>query len=325
MKPKVAITLGDPAGVGPEICKKALADASLHDLATWFVVADQWMWNDGPRVDGRPMPILHDISEWAEGPAILAREMIAENSFRLGQVDPVCGAASLDYVRTATQMCLDRQIDAMVTAPICKEAVVKSGVEGFCGHTEFIGQMCQVESPRLMLYHENLSIVHVSTHVSLSQAIELCKTDRIVETIKIGHNAICRLGVERPRVAVCGLNPHASENGLFGTEEATQIAPAVNQAKQLGIDCSGPYPADTVLLRAAHGAFDLVVAMYHDQGHAPMKLYDFSNCVNVTLGLPIIRTSVDHGTAFDIAGKGVADEHDLKCAMRLAVRLVGVR
>lgn len=172
-----------------------------------------------------------------------------------------------------------------------------------------------------MLFHDQLRVVHVSTHVSLARAIELCRPPRILKTIVIGDDALRRLGWKEPRIAVCGLNPHAGEHGLFGDEEAQHIAPAIEAARKQGINCHGPFPADTVLLNAARGHWDLVVAMYHDQTHVAMKLFDFEHTVNVTLGLPIIRTSVDHGTAFDIAGTNQANPDCMKAAMRLACRM----
>jgi 4-hydroxythreonine-4-phosphate dehydrogenase len=212
----------------------------------------------------------------------------------------------------------------MVTGPLSKEAVALSGRPDFCGHTEYIAELCGVNESRLFLYNARLCVVHVSTHCSLAEATRL-SVERIRRTIEMGHEAMLRMKGQRPRVAVCGLNPHAGENGLFGTEEAAFIAPAVGQARAGGIDCVGPLPADALFMQAVRGKYDLVVAMYHDQGHVPMKMLDFEHTVNVTLGLPIIRTSVDHGTAFDIAGQGVASAVDMQTAMRLAVKLADGR
>ena len=199
------------------------------------------------------------------------------------------------------------------------EAVTLAG-EKFSGHTEFIAELCGVPEPRMLLVNERLRVVHVSTHVPLRTACRL-DVQRVLRTIELGHEAVRQLGVERPRLAVCGLNPHAGENGLFGNEDAEYILPAVRTAQSQGLDCRGPFPADTVFLKAARGEYDLVVAMYHDQGHVPMKVLDFEHTVNVSLGLPIIRTSVDHGTAFDIAGKNQADPASMIAAMKLAARM----
>jgi 4-hydroxythreonine-4-phosphate dehydrogenase len=211
----------------------------------------------------------------------------------------------------------------MVTAPLNKEAVVLSGQE-FCGHTEYIAQLCGVGESRMLLVNDRLSVVHVTTHISMIDATRLTKS-RITTTLKLAAEAYERLRAKRPRIAVCGLNPHAGENGLFGSEEADTIVPAIATARAEGIDCVGPLPADTLFLQAFRGAYDLVVAMYHDQGHIPMKLMDFDHTVNVTLGLPIVRTSVDHGTAFDIAGKNMASAEDMKTAMRMAIQLSAAR
>ena len=215
----------------------------------------------------------------------------------------------------------------MVTAPINKESVTEA-LQGegraFSGHTEYIAELCGKDGhnvePRMLLWSDKLSTIHVSTHIALATACHL-ETEHIFRTIEIGHNAMRKLGVSHPRIAVCGLNPHAGEHGLFGDEDARFISPAVERARAAGVECSGPHPADTVFLQASRGAYDLVVAMYHDQGHIPMKLLDFEGTVNISVGIPIIRTSVDHGTAFDIAGRNLADPRSMKQAMRVALRM----
>jgi 4-hydroxythreonine-4-phosphate dehydrogenase len=220
-------------------------------------------------------------------------------------------------------MCLGGAADAMVTAPLNKEAVTASG-QPFSGHTEYIAGLCQATESRMLLSSPKLSTVHVTTHIRLKEACEL-STQRILRTIQLGNDAMKLLGFESPRIAVCGLNPHAGEHGLFGDEDERCILPAVEAARQEGIQCSGPHGGDTIFLQAARGAYDLVVAMYHDQGHIPMKLIDFEETVNISLGIPIIRTSVDHGTAFDIAGKNQADPRSMKQAMRIAARMASSR
>ncbi len=242
--------------------------------------------------------------------------MPGEVSF--GRLDARYGAAAVEYVRIATEMCLGGQAAAMVTAPLNKEAVALSGMT-FSGHTEYIAGLCGASESRMLLASERLSTIHVTTHLPLRAACEL-DTGRILRTIQLGHEAMRLLGFDAPRIAVCGLNPHAGEHGLFGREERF-ITPAIEAARSSGIQCSGPHAGDTVFLQALRGAYDLVVAMYHDQGHIPMKLIDFEGTVNISLGLPIIRTSVDHGTAFDIAGKNLADPRSLKQAMRMAARM----
>jgi 4-hydroxythreonine-4-phosphate dehydrogenase len=216
-------------------------------------------------------------------------------------------------------MCLSGEADAMVTAPLNKEAVTLSGMS-FSGHTEYIAELCKATDSRMLLAGQQLSVIHVSTHISLRKACEL-NTDRIVKTIELGNEAMKLLGRERPRIAVCGLNPHAGEHGLFGEEDTKFIQPAVEYCRAQGIDCEGPVAPDTIFFRAARGSHDLIVAMYHDQGHIPMKLLDFEATVNISLGIPIIRTSVDHGTAFDIAGKNLAGEANMIAAMKMAVMM----
>lgn len=320
----IAISLGDPAGIGPEVVCKAMASQKLREVASWVIVGDAWLVKQEAAAFGWDFSecrIVHDIKQ-VDGPGVFlldAKQLAPENHV-VGQVSKACGAAGIHYVRTAAQLCIAGAIDAMVTAPICKESVSLNDLPHFCGHTEYIAELCGNDEPRLMLYNRKICVVHVSTHISLVEATKL-DTQRIFETICIGNSALKRLGVTSPRVAVCGLNPHAGENGLFGNEEAEYIAPAIQLAKDQGIDCHGPLPADTLFYLATQDRFDLIVAMYHDQGHAPMKLLDFEHTVNVTLGLPIIRTSVDHGTAFDIAGKNEASGVNLLEAMQLAVEI----
>lgn len=308
--PAVALTIGDPAGIGPEVVIKALADPQLAPLAHWIVVGDA-------RVLERTEEVIGLTLQSAEIRDIQALADLEE--FRIGQLDARCGAAAVEYVRIATEMCLGGAADAMVTAPLNKEAVTLSG-RPFSGHTEYIAQLCGAADSRMLLFSERLATVHVTTHVALRNACDL-STPRILRTIELGDQAMKSLGFERPRIAVCGLNPHAGEHGLFGSEDELLIWPAIEAARGRGILCSGPHAGDTIFLQASRGAYDLVIAMYHDQGHIPMKLIDFEGTVNISLGLPIIRTSVDHGTAFDIAGKNQADPHSMKQAMRVAVRM----
>ena len=302
---------------------KAVADESLWPLAQWIVIGESWLADPFSQTGAFTPPIRESIDELpADVPVVVLHAgCLTSEQAVVGKVDSHCGRAALEYVKMAVDLCLKRSVQAMVTGPLNKEAVVLSGQPGFCGHTEFIAERCGVADSRLMLFHERLRVVHVSTHVSLAQAIELCTRNRVLKTILIGHDAMRRLGWAAPRIAVCGLNPHAGEHGLFGDEEVRHIAPAVTAARKQGIDCHGPFPADTLLLQAARGDWDLVVSMYHDQTHVAMKLFDFEHTVNVTLGLPIIRTSVDHGTAFDIAGTNQASAECMKTAMKLACRM----
>lgn len=305
MTPIVAITMGDPSGVGAEVVLKALADPEFATLAKWVVVGDTRILKMAGQITNAT---VHDV-----------KSLESLDDFEFGKLDARYGQAAVDYVRVATEMCLSHEAHAMVTAPLNKEAVTLSGRQ-FSGHTEYIAELCGATDSRMLLASEILSTVHVSTHVPLRRACEL-DTARILRTIELGNGAMKLLGFARPRVAVCGLNPHAGEHGLFGNEDARFIVPAIEQARQKGIDCSGPHAGDTIFLQASRGAYDLVVAMYHDQGHIAMKLLDFAGTVNISLGIPIIRTSVDHGTAFDIAGKNKADAHSMKQAMRMAARM----
>ena len=309
--------MGDPAGVGPEIILKALADPQAAALARWIVVGEAWVFDQTARTLGLP-PLT-------PGETLRLRELgaLPQEGFTPGKLSPACGRAAVDYVRVATELCLSGEADAMVTAPLNKEAVVMSG-RAFSGHTEYIAELCGVNDSRMLLASERLRVVHVTTHVPLRRACQL-EVNRIVRTIELGYEATRGLGVEQPRIGVCGLNPHAGEHGLFGNEDEEAILPAIEAARKKGIACEGPLAPDTTFLKASRGAYDLVVAMYHDQGHIPMKLLDFEHTVNISLGLPIIRTSVDHGTAFDIVGKNQADPTNMKAAMKLAAVMAANR
>src|SRR5580700_8680467 len=316
--PRIAISIGDPAGVGAEIALKALQDNSdnsvnsVASLAHWILIADSAAINAAGRLSGiNPATLPCTLVDTGTLPT--------DHTIAFGHLRAEYGLAAIAYVRRAVELCMSGEADAMVTGPLNKEAVTLSG-RAFCGHTEYIAELTGAPEPRMLLYSEKMATVHVSTHISLEQA---CRLDRahIVRTIQLGNDALLWLHRRAPRIAVCGLNPHAGEHGLFGREDAEIIVPAIAEARALGIDCSGPHSPDTIFVRGVRGEFDLIVAMYHDQGHIPMKLVDFDGGVNVSLGLPIIRTSVDHGTAFDIAGRNHADATNMKAAMRLAVRM----
>ncbi|MEX2168551.1 MAG: 4-hydroxythreonine-4-phosphate dehydrogenase PdxA [Pirellulales bacterium] len=321
--PTIAVSMGDPTGVGPEVTIKALTDAAVFAAARWILVGEAWIIEE---LEQQLEPIPHrtvgcvDELDTEARCAVLSAGKLDRSQRTFGQVSAACGRAGLEYVRLAAGLCLAGHADAMVTAPLNKEAVVLTG-QKFCGHTEFIAELCGVAESRMLLVNDRLCVVHVSTHISLAEAARL-DLARIEKTIDLADDAYRRLRGKRPSIAVCGLNPHAGEHGLFGDQESTIISPAVEAARRRGIDCTGPHPADTLFLQAFRGGYDVVVAMYHDQGHIPMKLMDFEHTVNVTLGLPIIRTSVDHGTAFDIAGKNLASADDMKSAMLLAIQMV---
>ncbi|MEQ8846765.1 4-hydroxythreonine-4-phosphate dehydrogenase PdxA [Botrimarina sp.] len=323
--PVIAVSLGDPLGIGPEVVAAALVEAQVRDLAAWVIVGDERVVRHAAARVGLP------IERTFTG-RIASRPTSGVSLLHVaGAPDPLpaahgptaaCGQASLDYIRVATELCLDGVADGMVTGPVSKEAVTLAG-RSFTGHTEYLAELCGADESRMLLANDKMRVVHVTTHCSLVEAANV-GAKRVVDTIVLGHEAMRRMGWERPRIAVCGMNPHAGENGLFGDQESRVIQPAVEAARARGIDSVGPQPADTLFLQAYRGRYDLVVAMYHDQGHVPMKLMDFENTVNISLGLPIVRTSVDHGTAYDIAGQGIADPTDMKAAMRFALRLIDV-
>jgi 4-hydroxythreonine-4-phosphate dehydrogenase len=243
---------------------------------------------------------------------------------RFGVLSPRCGEAAYRYIRTAVEMAQAGEAAGIVTAPINKEALNAAG-HHYDGHTGLLAHLTGSASSWMLLASERLNVIHVSTHVSLRTAIGRATPERILETIRVGHRHLRRMGLERPRIAVAGINPHCGENGLFGTEDDEQVKPAVAAAQAEGIDVAGPVPADTVYHRASQGAFDLVVAQYHDQGHIPIKLVAFDSAVNVSLGLPIDRSSVDHGTAFDIAGTGKANHVNMLSALAYAGKLAAGR
>jgi 4-hydroxythreonine-4-phosphate dehydrogenase len=321
-RPRIAITMGDPLGIGPEIVAACVPDPS-H-------AADLLVIGDAPslaavlaRTGGtRRVRKLTAPEACLAAPDSLDVLTVGDDLPPLspGHVDARAGRASFSYVEHAIDLALAGRVDAIVTAPINKAAWSAAGIT-FPGHTELLAARTGVDEFAMMLFNDDLRVVLVSIHVPLRDAIGLVTPERELRTIRLAHQALRDLGVAAPRVAVAGLNPHAGEGGLFGTEDAAVIAPAVAQARGLGIDASGPWPPDTVFMQARQGRFDVVVAQYHDQGLIPVKYLGVDTGVNMTLGLPFVRTSVDHGTAFDIAGKGMADASSLRIAIREAVRM----
>jgi 4-hydroxythreonine-4-phosphate dehydrogenase len=237
-----------------------------------------------------------------------------------GELDARAGAAAFEYVRRATELALEGSVGAVATAPLNKEAMHMGGYE-YPGHTEILAELTGTKDFAMMLQTEELRVIHTSTHVSLREAIDRVSKERVLTVIHLARDALAKVGIEEPKIAVAGLNPHAGENGLFGDEDAERIAPAIAEAREEGIDASGPHPPDTVFARARKGEFDMVVVQYHDQGHIPIKHMGFEGGVNVTVGLPFFRTSVDHGTAFDIAGTGRVDHSSMRIAIELAREL----
>ena len=325
-RPILAITLGDPAGIGPEVVLKALGHREVFDTCRPLVVGDRGVLERAATwVDTRPrFERIDDIDSgrYEEGtvPLLdLANVELAEAP--VGEVSAGAGRAAVEYVMRACDLAMAGQAAAVVTAPLNKEAMHRAGFL-YPGHTELLAERTGAERVSMLLVGPTLRVVHVSTHVALEEAIRRVRPARVLEVIELAQRSCRMLGIEAPRIAVAGLNPHASENGLFGVQEAEQIQPAIEKARARGWTVSDPQPPDTVFLRATRGEFDIVVAMYHDQGHIPMKLLAFDSGVNVSIGLPILRTSVDHGTAFDIAGTGKASEESMLAAIRVAVTMV---
>jgi len=324
-RPLVAITMGDPAGVGPEIVMKALAAEEVYSLSRPLVVGDAerlrragGIVRSGLRV--RPVEDP-DRASFRHGEVDCLDLRCVPHDLPFGRLSPIAGDAAYRFVARAVELAMARRVPAICTAPLNKEAL-HAGGHAYPGHTELLAKLSGTAEVSMMLATPGMRVIHVTTHVGLLDAIERIDAPLVERTIRRGHEALVRAGVASPRVAVCGINPHAGEHGLFGRgEEETKIAPAVEATRAAGMRVEGPLPADTVFFRAGRGDFDLVVAMYHDQGHGPVKVLGLEAGVNITVGLPFVRTSVDHGTAFDIAGTGRADERSLIEALRQAVAL----
>ncbi len=335
-RPVLAITTGDPGGIGPEVCAKALALETVHRVCRPRVNGDAGIVADAVRFCGLGLAV-RAVSRPVEArylPGtldVLDLRNLPLQRLRRGQVTAEQGRASFEYVETAIELARKGLVDANVTGPISKAAVNAAGFH-YAGHTEIYGEKTGSRDYALMLVEGAFRVVHVSTHVSLRSAIDAVRTPRVLKVIELAHLAVARLNQGRARLAVAGLNPHCGEGGLFGSEDDEQVAPAVRAARERGIEVEGPLPADTVFPKLRGGQYDAVVAMYHDQGHVPVKLLGFRYDeatgawtsvagVNVTLGLPIIRTSVDHGTAFDRAGQGTANAQSMIDAIQLAAML----
>ncbi len=336
-KPIIAITMGDPASIGPEISAKVLAEKETYEMCRPLLVGDAGIMEKALKTTGLENLKIHAVSSPAEAKYrfgtidVLDMGLVDADTLPIGQVSREAGEAAFRYVEKVIELAMAGEADGTVTNALNKEAVNLAG-HHFAGHTEIYAHYTNTKKYTMMLAHGNLRVVHVSTHVSLREACDRVKKDRVLEVIRIAWQACRDLGIEKPRVGVAGLNPHSGEHGLFGREEIDEIIPAVEAARAEGIDADGPVPPDTVFSKARGGWYDIVVAMYHDQGHIPLKLIGFVydqqagswqsvEGVNITLGLPIVRVSVDHGTAFDQAGKGTADQASLRNAIDYAVRL----
>lgn len=334
---RIGITLGDPAGIGPEISIKAFAKKDLYERCQPLLVGDACVVEKylqaHPELDLKINVVEEpDQGKYVYGTIdLIDLKAVDIDQLAIGEVSAMAGNAAFQYVKKVIELALDKKIDATVTNPLNKEALNLAG-HHYAGHTEIYADLTHTDKYTMMLADGNLRVVHVSTHVSLREACDHATKERVLDVIRIADKACKNLGIKNPRVAVAGLNPHCGENGLFGREEIEEINPAVEAAKAEGINAFGSLPADTVFSKANGGMFDIVVAMYHDQGHIPLKLLGFVydkekqswqavQGVNITLGLPIIRTSVDHGTAFDQAGKWSASELSLENAIDYAIRL----
>ena len=322
--------MGDPAGIGPEVVLKALRHADVYRRCRPVVLGDRRILERAAGWIGSPDLGYDVVEEPAAGrfaPGMVTLLDLANAPPHVcspGQVSAAAGRAAVEYVFRACDLALAGTVDAIVTAPLNKAAMNLAGF-AYAGHTELLMERTGAQRVSMLLVGPKLRVIHVSTHVALAEAIRRVTQARVEAVIDLAHESCRALGIAAPRIAVAGLNPHAGENSLFGDQEEREILPAVQTARARGLDVSDPQPPDTVFLRATKGEFDIVVAMYHDQGHIPMKLLAFDSGVNVSIGLPIIRTSVDHGTAFDIAGSGQAREDSLLAAMDVALQMVAAR
>ncbi len=320
----IVVSMGDPNGVGPEIAVRAVPGLNRH--TPLVVLGDRSALVRAAEALERKVSIItiESLEEHRYEEALYLLQVSPPLPFEIapGRLDAAAGAASAAYVKTAAEMALAGKVSAMVTLPVNKEAV-RLSIPDFTGHTGFIADLCGSASSVMLLVSDRLAVSHVSTHCSLADAIARTKTKRILSVIEMTANAVGSIRGCVPRIAVCGLNPHAGEHGAFGREEELEILPAIEAARTRGLDVTGPEAADTVFFRALQPGSDIsaVVAMYHDQGHIPMKTLDFDGGVNITLGLPVVRTSVDHGTAFDIAYRGIARTRSFELAVDLAVKL----
>lgn len=335
-RPILGITMGDPCGIGPEVLAKALQRQECHQICRPLVIGSAAVMRKAVEITGanitvRPVCRVADAQFLPGTMDVLDQDSVDISKLQYGVVSELGGEAAYRAVETAIQLALDGEIDGTVTAPLNKEALHLAG-HLYSGHTEIYADLTGTTDYAMVLAHGSFRVIHVSTHVSLRKACDLCKKERIFKTIRMAHEACRELGIETPRIAVSGLNPHAGENGMFGEEEIEEIMPAIEAARETGIDAEGPLPPDTAFVKAAGGMYDIAVAMYHDQGHIPMKMAGFQydaktgkwgsvSGVNFTVGLPVVRTSVDHGTAFDQAGKGTASAESMFDAIAYGARL----
>ncbi|PKM53832.1 MAG: 4-hydroxythreonine-4-phosphate dehydrogenase PdxA [Firmicutes bacterium HGW-Firmicutes-5] len=319
----IILTMGDPAGVGPEIILKSYCNTTIRNIP--IVVFGDYkilsLFKDKLKIKEYELLKLKSMDNISFSTKILYVwdfDNVRLNDYEIGKLSAMCGNAAYEYIKSAIKCVKDGKACAVTTAPINKEALHKAG-HNYPGHTEIFAEECGTQDFAMHLYDEKLSIIHVSTHISLQDAISTLNKDRIKKVISLANENMKKILGSKPRIAVAGINPHSSENGIFGKQEAEIIIPAINQMKEINV--VGPIPPDTIFYRGLKGEFDIVVAMYHDQGHIPFKMYAFDTGVNTSAGLSVLRTSVDHGTAFDIAGKGIASDKSMINSIILANKL----
>lgn len=324
-RPTIAITMGDPAGIGPEIIMKALAHAEVQALCRPLVIGDAERLREAGRIVGSDLAVdslsAVEAADFTRQAVQCLDLKVVPAGLPFGRMSPAGGEAAYRYIERAVQVVQGGHAQGICTAPLSKEALHAAGHK-FPGHTEMLAHLTGTPEVSMMLVSPKLRVIHVTTHIGLIDAIAKIEPGLVERVIARGHGVLVKAGIKQPKIGVCAINPHAGENGLFGRgEEAEKITPAVEICRARGWDVHGPLPADTLFFLAGRGDYDMVVAMYHDQGHGPIKVLGLEAGVNITVGLPVIRTSVDHGTAFDIAGKGIADERSLMEALRQAVDL----
>ena len=325
IKPAIGITMGDPCGIGPEVVVKALADPQVYATCRPLVVGNVFAMEQAVALTGLPVKIkeVNDLTLPGDEPGVIEVVDIHNlnpEDITVGEINPVCGKAAMEWVTKAGQLALAGVVDALATAPLNKEAASLAGYKSI-GHMELLQELSKSKLVATMLMAKNLRVVHLSTHRSLSHACDLVKKDRILEYLELTHESFVRYGFKNPRIGTAALNPHGSDGGIMGNEESAEILPAVKAAQSQGINAVGPVPADIIFHQAIQGQYDVVLCMYHDQGHIPVKVYGFEESITANLGLPFIRTSVDHGTAFDIAGQGIAFHESMLESIRLAIAL----
>jgi len=320
----IVVTLGDPAGIGPEVLAKALNARGRSDAQPLTLLGSRWALERAADAAGVELPVLPAIDSPAEqvGPLAIVDLGGEYADFEFGRIDARCGELAVRAVEQAARWCLDDQAAAMVTCPLNKEAIHAAGYTDDIGHQEILARLTGATATATVLMTPGLKVVHLSTHKSLIEAARFVSRETVLAKLELTRDTFARWGMSSPRIAVAALNPHGGEGGLLGREEIEELSPAVADAVAQGIDAAGPIPADSVFNRAIAGEFDVVLALYHDQGHIAIKVHDFHASTTATLGIPFIRTSVDHGTAFDIAGTGVADERGMVAALDAASALV---